>query len=69
MEVSGQLHAPASLPQGKSPCYPLDRRVHVYKITYPEVLYISVTVKMRNQISVAIWKLLTPTFSSFLTAF
>jgi hypothetical protein len=26
MEVSGQLHAPAALPQGKSPCYPLDRR-------------------------------------------
>jgi hypothetical protein len=30
MEVSGQLHAPASLPlptQGKSPWYPLDRRL------------------------------------------
>jgi len=27
MEVSGQLHAPAALPQGKSPWYPLDRRV------------------------------------------
>jgi hypothetical protein len=26
MEVSGQLHAPAALPQGKSPWYPLDRR-------------------------------------------
>jgi hypothetical protein len=25
MEVSGQLHAPAALPQGKSPRYPLDR--------------------------------------------
>jgi hypothetical protein len=25
MEVSGQLHAPAVLPQGKSPWYPLDR--------------------------------------------
>jgi hypothetical protein len=24
MEVSGQLHAPAALPQGKSPRYPLD---------------------------------------------
>jgi hypothetical protein len=28
MEVSGQLHAPAALPpQGKSPWYPLDRRM------------------------------------------
>jgi hypothetical protein len=27
MEVSGQLHAPATLPQGKSPQYPLDRRL------------------------------------------
>jgi hypothetical protein len=27
MEMSGQLHAPAVLPQGKSPCYPLDRRL------------------------------------------
>jgi hypothetical protein len=27
MEVSGQLHAPAAYPQGKSPWYPLDRRV------------------------------------------
>jgi hypothetical protein len=27
MEVSGQLHAPSVLPQGKSPSYPLDRRV------------------------------------------
>jgi hypothetical protein len=26
MEVSGQLHASAALPQGKSPWYPLDRR-------------------------------------------
>jgi hypothetical protein len=25
MEVSGQLHAPAILPPGKSPWYPLDR--------------------------------------------
>jgi hypothetical protein len=25
MEVSGQVHAPAALPQGKSPWYPLDR--------------------------------------------
>jgi len=25
MEVSGQLHAPVALPQGKSPWYPLDR--------------------------------------------
>jgi hypothetical protein len=25
MEVSGQLHAPAVLPQGKNPRYPLDR--------------------------------------------
>jgi hypothetical protein len=25
MEVSGQLHAPAALPPGKSPWYPLDR--------------------------------------------
>jgi hypothetical protein len=25
MEVSGQLHAPAALPQGKSPWYQLDR--------------------------------------------
>jgi hypothetical protein len=25
MEVSGQLHAPAALPQGKSPWYPFDR--------------------------------------------
>jgi hypothetical protein len=27
MEVSGQLHAPAALPQGKSPWYPLDKRL------------------------------------------
>jgi hypothetical protein len=27
MEMSGQLHAPAALPQGKSPWYPLDRRL------------------------------------------
>jgi hypothetical protein len=27
MEVSGQLHAPAALAQGKSPWYPLDRRL------------------------------------------
>jgi len=27
MKVSGQLHAPATLPQGKSSWYPLDRRL------------------------------------------
>jgi hypothetical protein len=27
MEVSGQLHASAALSQGKSPSYPLDRRL------------------------------------------
>jgi hypothetical protein len=27
MEVSGQLHAPATLPQGKNPWYPLSRRL------------------------------------------
>jgi hypothetical protein len=27
MDVSGQLHAPAALPQGKSPWYPLDRKL------------------------------------------
>jgi hypothetical protein len=27
MEVSGQLHAPDALSQGKSPWYPLDRRL------------------------------------------
>jgi hypothetical protein len=27
MEASGQHHAPAALPQGKSPYYPLDRRL------------------------------------------
>jgi hypothetical protein len=27
MEVSGQLHAPAALPQGKNPWFPLDRRL------------------------------------------
>jgi hypothetical protein len=27
MEVSGQLHVPAALPQGKSPWFPLDRRM------------------------------------------
>jgi hypothetical protein len=27
MEVSGQLHTLAALPQGKSPWYPLDRRL------------------------------------------
>jgi hypothetical protein len=26
MEMSGQLHAPATLPQRKSPWYPLDRK-------------------------------------------
>jgi hypothetical protein len=28
MEVSGQLHDPAALPQGKGPWYPLDRRLY-----------------------------------------
>jgi len=27
VEVSGKLHAPATLPQGKSPWYPFDRRL------------------------------------------
>jgi hypothetical protein len=27
VEVSGQLHAPAALPLGRSPRYPLDRRL------------------------------------------
>jgi len=27
MEVNGQLHAPAALPQGKNSWYPLDRRL------------------------------------------
>jgi hypothetical protein len=27
MEVNGQLHAPAALPQGKNTWYPLDRRL------------------------------------------
>jgi hypothetical protein len=27
MQVSGQLHSSALYPQGKSPCYPLDRRL------------------------------------------
>jgi hypothetical protein len=27
MEMSGQLHTPAAFPQGKSPRYPLDRRL------------------------------------------
>jgi hypothetical protein len=27
MEVSGQLHDPAALPQGKNLCYPFDRRL------------------------------------------
>jgi hypothetical protein len=27
MEVNGQLHAPAALPPGKEPLYPLDRRL------------------------------------------
>jgi hypothetical protein len=27
MELSGQLHSPAALPPGKSPFYPLDRRL------------------------------------------
>jgi len=27
MEASGQLHKPAALPQGKSPRYPLNRRL------------------------------------------
>jgi len=27
MGISGQLHDPAALPQGKSPWYPLDRRL------------------------------------------
>jgi len=29
MEVSGQIHAPAALPEGKSPWHPLDRRLGV----------------------------------------
>jgi len=27
MEVSGQIHAPAALPRGKTPRYPFDRRL------------------------------------------
>jgi len=27
MEVSGQLHTPTTLPPGKEPWYPLDRRL------------------------------------------
>jgi hypothetical protein len=27
MEVRGQIHAPAALPPGKDPWYPLDRRL------------------------------------------
>jgi len=27
MEVSGQLHAPAAVPHGKQPCYPMNRRL------------------------------------------
>jgi len=27
VEVSGQLHVPATLPQGKSPWYPMDMRL------------------------------------------
>jgi len=27
MEMSGQLHVPVTLPQGKGPWYPLDRRL------------------------------------------
>jgi hypothetical protein len=27
MEVHGQVHAPAALPQGKSPWYPSDRKL------------------------------------------
>jgi hypothetical protein len=27
MELSGQLHAPAALPPGKEPWYPLDKRL------------------------------------------
>jgi hypothetical protein len=27
MEVSGHLHAPATLPQGKNPWYPSDRKL------------------------------------------
>jgi hypothetical protein len=29
MEVSGQLHAPAALPQGRSPSYSFDRRLAI----------------------------------------
>jgi hypothetical protein len=29
MEASGQLHAPAALPPGKEPLYPLDRRLGI----------------------------------------
>jgi hypothetical protein len=27
MELSGQFHTPAAFPKGKSPCYPLDRKL------------------------------------------
>jgi hypothetical protein len=30
MEMSGELHAPAALPPGNSPPYPLDRRLVFY---------------------------------------
>jgi hypothetical protein len=34
MEVSGQLYAPAALPRGKSPRYPLHRRLGGAKSRY-----------------------------------
>jgi len=60
MEVSGQLHAPAALPPGKSPRYPLDRRLggppsqsrrgdEEKKIPVPDVNRILVLQKQRPQ--------------------
>jgi len=52
MEVGGQLNAPAALPQGKSPQYPLNRRlggphIHMGTFTFQGVFTFFTTLPTR----------------------
>jgi hypothetical protein len=49
MEVSGQLHAPVALPQGKIPWYPLNRRIVGSKAVLDAVV--------KKKIPSPLWKL------------
>jgi hypothetical protein len=48
MEVSGQLHAPAALPQGKSPWYPLDSVFHICKQILTHFVFIFLQEASKN---------------------